>query len=137
MLLPFLCDLAPLREMPFRLFFLFSYRLVRARSITVELTGITSYIVISLILFLAGLLTVISKKNIIGIFMGIELILNSAALNFAAFSRLTARNLEGQMVSLFVIVLAAAEAAIALALLLAIYKRYRDINADNLTTLKW
>lgn len=102
-----------------------------------NLTGITSYIIISLVLFLAGLLTVVSKKNIIGIFMGIELILNSAALNFAAFSRLTARNLEGQMVSMFVIVLAAAEAAIALALLLAIYKRYRDINADNLTTLKW
>ncbi len=102
-----------------------------------ELTGITSYLAISIVLFLAGLLTVVSKKNIIGIFMGIELILNSAALNFAAFSRLTARNLEGQMVSLFVIVLAAAEAAIALALLLAIYKRYRDINADHLTTLKW
>lgn len=102
-----------------------------------ELTGITTYVLISLILFLAGLVTAVSKKNIIGIFMGIELILNSAALNFAAFSRLTARNLEGQMVSVFVIVLAAAEAAIALALLLAIYKRYRDINADNLTTLKW
>ncbi len=103
----------------------------------VELTGITSYIIISLILFLSGLLTVVSKKNIIGIFMGIELILNSAALNFAAFSRLTVHSIEGQIVSLFIIVLAAAEAAIALALLLAIYKRYRDINADNLTTLKW
>jgi NADH-quinone oxidoreductase subunit K len=102
-----------------------------------ELTGITSYLAISIVLFLAGVLTVASKKNIIGIFMGVELILNAGALNFAAFSRLTARNLEGQMVSLFVIVLAAAEAAIALALLLAIYKRYRDINADNLTTLKW
>src|SRR5512134_2368362 len=101
-----------------------------------ELTGITSYLIISFILFSAGLVTVVSKKNIIGIFMGIELILNSAALNFAAFSRLTARNIEGQMVSIFVIVLAAAEAALALALLLAIYKRYRDINADNLTTLK-
>ncbi len=101
-----------------------------------ELTGITSYLVIGFILFLAGVLTVASKRNIIGIFMGIELILNSAALNFAAFSKLTAQNLEGQMVSLFVIVLAAAEAAIALALLLAVYKRYRDISAENLTTLK-
>ncbi len=102
-----------------------------------ELTGITSYLIIGFVLFLAGLVTAVSKKSVIGIFMGIELILNSAALNFAAFSRFTARNLEGQVVSLFVIVLAAAEAAIALALLLAIYKRYRDINADNLTTLKW
>lgn len=102
-----------------------------------EITGITSYVAISFILFLAGVLTAVSKQNIIGIFMGIELILNSAALNFAAFSRLTAHTLDGQVVSLFVIVLAAAEAAIALALLLAIYKRYRDINADHLTTLKW
>ena len=102
-----------------------------------EFHGITSFLIISCILFLSGILTVASKRNIIGIFMGIELILNSAALNFAAFSRLMSRNLEGQMVSLFVIVLAAAEAAIALALLLAIYKRHRDINADNLTTLKW
>ena len=100
------------------------------------LTGITSYLIISIFLFTAGLLTVVAKRNIIGIFMGIELILNSAALNFVAFSRLTARSLEGQVMSLFVIVLAAAEAAIALALLLAIYKRYRDINAENLTTLR-
>ncbi len=101
-----------------------------------DLVTINSYLIISAIMFLAGLLTVVSKRNIIGIFMGIELILNSAALNFAAFSRLTAMTVEGQMVSMFVIVLAAAEAAIALALLLAIYKRYRDIDADNLTTLK-
>lgn len=97
---------------------------------------IQSYLIISFILFISGFITVASKRNIIGIFMGIELILNSAAINFAAFSRLTAGKLEGQMVSLFIIVLAAAEAAIALALLLAVYKRYRDINADSLTTLR-
>ena len=101
-----------------------------------EIIGIQSYLVIGQILFAAGLLTAVSKRNIIGIFMGIELILNSAAINFAAFSRFTALSLEGQVFSMFIIVLAAAEAAIALALLLAIYKRYRDINADNLTTLK-
>jgi len=102
-----------------------------------DFVNCTSYLMISAVMFLAGLLTVVSKRNIIGIFMGIELILNSAGLNFAAFSRFTARSVEGQIVSLFVIVLAAAEAAIALALLLAIYKRYRDINADNLTTLRF
>ncbi len=101
-----------------------------------QLIGIPSYLVISFLLFLAGLLTVLSKRNIIGIFMGIELILNSAALNFAAFSRFSAGSVDGQMLSLFIIVLAAAEAAIALALLLAIYKRYRDIDADNLTSLR-
>ncbi len=101
-----------------------------------HIVSINSYLIISAVMFLAGALTAVSKRSIIGIFMGIELILTSAALNFAAFSRLTSQNIEGQMVSLFVIVLAAAEAASALALLLAIYKRYRDINADNLTTLK-
>ena len=101
-----------------------------------EIISIQSYLIISMVLFAAGLLTAASKRNIIGIFMGIELILNSAAINFAAFSKLTVSSLEGQIVSMFIIVLAAAEAAIALALLLAVYKRYRDITADNLTTLR-
>ena len=101
-----------------------------------EIISIQGYLIISMVLFAAGLLTAVSKRNIIGIFMGIELMLNSAAINFAAFSRFTASSLEGQVFSMFIIVLAAAEAAIALALLLAIYKRYSDINADNLTALK-
>lgn len=98
---------------------------------------IEAYLLIAMVLFAVGLLTAVSKRNIIGIFMGIELILNSAAINFAAFSRMTASSLDGQVFSVFIIVLAAAEAAIAVALLLAMYKRYRDINADNLTTLKF
>lgn len=98
--------------------------------------GIQSYLLISLVLFCAGLFTAVSRQNIIGIFMGIELILNSAALNFAAFSRFTAVNLEGQIFSIFIIVLAAAEAAIALAFLLSIYRRYKDIDAETLDKLK-
>jgi len=101
-----------------------------------KLIGIESFLIIGLILFLAGLFTAISRKNIIGIFMGIELILNASALNFAAFSRFSARSLEGQLFSIFIIVLAAAEAAIALALLLAIYRRHGDIDAERLDRMK-
>jgi len=101
-----------------------------------NIISIHSFLGVSLILFLTGLFTAISRKNIIGIFMGIELILNSAALNFAAFSRFSAGNAEGQLFSIFIIVLAAAEAAIALALLLAVYKRRSDIDADKLNKLR-
>ncbi len=97
---------------------------------------VQSYLIISLFLFLMGIFTTISRKNIIGIFMGIELILNSSALNFAAFSRFSAYNLEGQLFSIFIIVVAAAEAAIALALMLSIYRRFGDIDADKLDSLK-
>lgn len=101
-----------------------------------ELVSLQGYLAISFFMFAAGLLTVAGKRNIIGIFMGVELMLNAAALNFAAASRFAAGTLDGQVVSLFIIVLAAAEAAIAMALMLAVYKRFRDINADRLTTLK-
>ncbi len=102
-----------------------------------ELVGIKSYLIISVFMFSAGLFTTVSRQNIIGIFMGIELILNAAALNFAAFSRFSAISLEGQIFSLFIIVLAATEAAIALALLLSIYRRYKEINAENLDKLRF
>ncbi|MBI4842791.1 MAG: NADH-quinone oxidoreductase subunit NuoK [Nitrospirae bacterium] len=102
-----------------------------------EIIGIQSYLIISLIMFSAGIFTTVSRQNIIGIFMGIELILNSAALNFAAFSRFSAINLEGQAFSIFIIVLAAAEAAIALALLLSIYRRHKEINAEHLNKLRF
>jgi NADH-quinone oxidoreductase subunit K len=101
-----------------------------------DIININSYMIISLVLFLSGLFTTIARKNIIGIIIGIELILNSAALNFAAFSKLSASNLEGQLFSIFIIVIAAAEAAIALALLLSIFRRYGDINADKLDRLR-
>jgi NADH-quinone oxidoreductase subunit K len=101
-----------------------------------EIIGIKSYLIISMIMFTSGLFTTVSRQNIIGIFMGIELILNAAALNFAAFSKFTVISLEGQVFSIFIIVLAAAEAAIALALLLSIYRRYKEINAEKLDRLR-
>ena len=70
------------------------------------------------------------------VLMGIELILNAANINFVAFARYGNFNLHGQMIALFVIVLAAAEAAIALAIVLNIYKTFATVNVDEVDTLK-
>lgn len=98
--------------------------------------SLTHYIILSAILFSLGLIGVITRKNAILVLMGIELILNAANINFVAFSRYGGMNLEGQAVAVFVIILAAAEAAVALAIILNIYKRFRNVNVDEINTLK-
>lgn len=98
--------------------------------------SLTHYIILSAILFSLGLFGVITRKNAILVLMGIELILNAANINFVAFSRYGGMNLEGQAVAVFVIILAAAEAAVALAIILNIYKRFRNVNVDEINTLK-
>jgi NADH-quinone oxidoreductase subunit K len=74
-----------------------------------------SYLIISLVLFVVGLVVMIARKNIVAILLGIELILNASALNFVAYSRYVTNNLDGHIFSLFIIVIAAAEAAVGLA----------------------
>lgn len=98
--------------------------------------GLTHFLIVSAILFAIGLLTIISRRNIIMVLMGVELILNSANINFVAFSRYTEFGLDGNMFALFVIILAAAEAAVALAIVLNIYNRFRTINADEINLLR-
>jgi len=85
--------------------------------------GLTHFLVVSAILFSLGILALVTRKNTILMLMGIELILNSANLNFLAFSRFQAMNLDGHVAAIFVIILAAAEAAVALAIVLHIFKR--------------
>ena len=70
-----------------------------------------SYLGISFALFICGIFVIIARKNIIAILLGIELILNASALNFAAYTKFTNNNLDGHIMSLFIIVTAAAEAA--------------------------
>ncbi len=94
------------------------------------------FIAVGLILFLLGLYTCLTRVNAIGILMGIELILNAAALNFVAFSHFNGNKIDGHIMALFVIVLAAAEAVVALALLLAIYRRFGTIDTDKTVALK-
>lgn len=97
---------------------------------------LTHFLLISAILFSLGVYAVITRRNAIMVLMGIELILNSANINFLAFSRYGGMNIEGQMAAIFVIILAAAEAAVALAIVLNIYKRFNTVNVDEISLLK-
>ena len=98
--------------------------------------GLTHYLLVSAILFSFGLYAVITRRNAIMVLMGIELILNSANINFIAFSRYGTLGLDGQAIAVFVIILAAAEAAIALAIVLNIYQRFNTVNVDEVSKLK-
>lgn len=95
-----------------------------------------SYLIISSFLFIAGLVVMIARKNMIAILFGIELILNSAALNFAAYTRFVNQNIDGQIMSLFIIVIAAAEAAVALAIIIRFYQLRESIHIDDATQLQ-
>ncbi len=98
--------------------------------------GLTHFLVISAILFSFGIYGIVTRKNAVMVLMGIELILNSANINFVAFAKYGNFGLSGQMIALFVIVLAAAEAAIALAIVLNIYKTFSNVNVDEIDHLK-
>jgi NADH-quinone oxidoreductase subunit K len=98
--------------------------------------GLNHFLVLSAILFGLGLLTVATRRNAVAILMGVELILNAAALNFVAFSHYVAGGVSGMVVALFIIVLAAAEAAIALAIVLSIFRHFHSIDANDTATLR-
>jgi NADH-quinone oxidoreductase subunit K len=98
--------------------------------------GLTHFLIISGILFSLGIYAIITRKNAVMVLMGIELILNSANINFVAFSRFGNYGIGGQVIALFIIVLAAAEAAIALAIVLNIYKTFSNVNVDEIDNLK-
>ena len=92
---------------------------------------LNSYLLIGAVLFVAGIVCMASKRNAIGVLMGVELVLNAANLNFVAFAEYTRLGLDGQIMSLFVIVLAAAEAAVALAIALNFYNNHLTIDVDQ------
>lgn len=98
--------------------------------------GLPHYLAVAAILFALGLFAVLTRRNAIAMLMGIELILNSCNLNLIAFSRYVAADLEGQVMAIFVIVLAAAEAAVALAIILTIYQELQSISPDETNHLK-
>jgi NADH-quinone oxidoreductase subunit K len=98
--------------------------------------GLNHFLIVAAILFSLGLYAVITRKNAIMVLMGVELILNAANINFVAFSRYGNNGLTGQAAALFVIVLAAAEAAVALAIVLNIYKLLTNVNVDEIDKLK-
>ena len=98
--------------------------------------GLTHFLIVGAILFALGLMAILSKRNTIMVLMGVELILNAANINLVAFSRFTELSLDGQMIGLFVIIIAAAEAAVALAIVLNVYNRFKTINLDQLNLMK-
>lgn len=90
------------------------------------------YLVVAAILFCAGVFTMITKRNAIGILIGVELVLNSANINLVAFDRYYGGGLmDGQIAALFVIVLAAAEAALAVAICMNFYKNLSTVDVDQ------
>ena len=97
---------------------------------------LTHYLILSAVLFSLGLYGVVTRKNAIMVLMGIELILNAAKINFIAFSSYGGMRLDGQAIAVFVIILAAAEAAVALAIVLNIYQRFKTVNVDEINKLK-
>tara|TARA_X000000950_G_scaffold79204_1_gene99622 strand:+ start:2172 stop:2477 length:306 start_codon:yes stop_codon:yes gene_type:complete len=97
---------------------------------------LNNYLYISAILFSLGTFAVMTRRNGIAVLMGVELILNAANINFVAFSRFGGMNMDGHIFSLFVIVLAAAEAAVALAIVINIYNNLHTINVDDAALLK-
>ena len=97
--------------------------------------GLEHYLVVSGILFCLGLAGVIVRRNLLVIYMGLELMLNAANLTLVAFSRFT-NNLDGQVFVFFVITVAAAEVAVGLALIVALYRKRQTAHVEDLTTMK-
>lgn len=98
--------------------------------------GLNSFLIVSLIVFVLGLYCVLTRRNAIGILLGVELILNSANINYLAFARYSAGGYDGQIFALFVIMLAAAEAVIGLAIVLGIYQTFHTIDVEATETLR-
>jgi NADH-quinone oxidoreductase subunit K len=98
--------------------------------------GLNHFLLISGILFSLGVYAILTRRNSIMVLMGIELVLNAANINFLAFSRFTTGTLDGQVIAVFVIILAAAEAAIALAIVLNIFQNFNTVNVDEMNQLK-
>jgi|TARA_B100000745_G_scaffold230431_1_gene154647 NADH-quinone oxidoreductase subunit K len=97
---------------------------------------LNTYLFVAAILFSLGVFGVMTRRNGIAILMGVELILNAANINFVAFSRFGGMNLDGHIFALLVIVLAAAEAAVALAIIINIYNNMNTINVDEASAMK-
>ena len=98
--------------------------------------GLTHYLILAAAMFCVGIFVMMTKRNAIGILIGVELALNAANINLVAFNRYQGGSLDGQITALFVIVLAAAEAAIAVAICVNFYKNLSTIDVDRGDTLQ-
>ena len=106
--------------------------------------GLTHFLVLSALVFSIGLFGALAKRNVVAILMSIEIMFNAVNIALVAFSRFrdvpagnVANGLNGQVLALFIITVAAAEAAVALALILAIYRGRRTVSIEDVDLLKW
>ncbi len=100
--------------------------------------GLTHYLILSALLFCTGLYGVVTRRNAVAILMGIELMLNAANVNLVAFNRYVVPTaVSGQVFALVIITLAACEAAVGLALVLAAYRSLETIQVDEINIMKW
>ena len=102
---------------------------------------LSNYLILSGFLFACGIFAMVSRRNAVGILMGVELILNATGINFVAFSRfghdkIDGSHLDGQIFTLFIIILAAAEAVVALALVLAVFQTHKTIALNEVDEMQ-
>ncbi len=97
--------------------------------------GILHYLIVAALLFVLGVIGVLTRRNVVVVLMSIELILNAVNLNLVAFSRIW--GLHGQVFSIFVITDAAAEAAVGLGILIAFFRNKETVNVDEVDLMKW
>ena len=96
------------------------------------------FLVVSTLMFFIGIYGFLTRKNLITILMSVELILNSVNINFVAFNRyLFPNELQGHFFSLFIIAVAAAEAAVAIAIIISVYRKYTNIDVERVDTMKF
>jgi NADH-quinone oxidoreductase subunit K len=98
--------------------------------------GVEAYLAVSVALFALGVVCIVTRRNIIYVLMGIEMILNAANINFAAFNRFNGDGLEGRVFVIFIIILAAAEAAVALAIVLNVFHLFHSIKPSEADLLR-
>lgn len=98
--------------------------------------GVEAYMGVAGVLFALGIVCIISRRNILYVLMGIEMILNAANINFVAFNRFGNGGIEGRMFAIFVIILAAAEAAIALAIVLNVFHLFQSVRPSDADMLR-
>jgi NAD(P)H-quinone oxidoreductase subunit 4L len=100
--------------------------------------GLNHFLILSAILFSIGLYGTLAKKNAVAVIMGIELMLNAVNINLVAFSKyITPGDLTGQIFAIFVVVIAAAEVTVGLALVISIYRDRLSVNVEDFDWLKW
>lgn len=102
------------------------------------MVGLNHYLALSALLFCIGIFGVLTRRNAIGILMSIELLFNAVNINFVAFAKfINPQAITGQVFTIFVITIAAAEAAVGLAIIILIYRQHKGVEVDRVNIMKW